>query len=36
MVAFERWPLAQAEKLDHEWGECMGAIDEGNCKLNQK
>ena len=36
MVTFERWPLAQAEKLDHEWGECRGAIDEGNRRLNRK
>ena len=34
MVTFDQWSLAQAEKLDHEWEECRGAIDKGNRRLN--
>ena len=34
-LTFERWPLAQAEKLEMEWGECKRAIDEGNRRLNR-
>ena len=34
-LIFERWSLAQAEKLEMEWGECKRAIDEGNQRLNR-
>ena len=36
VTTFERWPLAQAEKMEKEWQECKAAIDEYNRRLNRK
>ena len=36
VTTFERWPLAQAEKMEKEWQECKAAIDESNRRLSRK